>query len=154
MRDKKIPPHFVILLVDETHEWSPDIQDRTRCKLSGAYLIDKNRHVYICSTTPSYEAYFLYTVWYNADLTENEVEMAQEDIDEGDSGVSPVQYINASRFSEPKWAYDYGAEEGCYWIDNFRGTGTTQWVDTTGDWETYQDLVDHLLEDAHANHKV
>lgn len=52
-------PQFKVVVIDETHFWSEEIQARVG-KVFQAYLFDSNRHVYCCELTPSYELYPLY----------------------------------------------------------------------------------------------
>lgn len=141
-----IHPHFKIMLTDETHMWSDEIQEKAGCKLWGAYLIDTNRHVHICSVMPSYEAWWLYTVWDNPDMTEEDREELDEMIVETDCGTDVVTYFNVS--SVKKWAHDFDEMEECG-HDNSR-----TWIDNSECYDTYDDLVEAMREECHANHYV
>lgn len=58
--DKKyVEPDFKLVELDETHHWSDDF--KARGKIMGVYLVNMNRHTYLCEMTPSLELTYLYT---------------------------------------------------------------------------------------------
>lgn len=149
---KRVHPHFKVFLTDETDMWSDDIVSRLPegCKLMGAYLVDVSMEIHICSTEPVYEAWWLYTV-FGGDFEGDIPEDVLSEIAEEDYFQEPVTYFS----TKVEWVHDYGKQSDCAWIIN--GTTTSdsrrEWAAIV-DFDSYDDLVEHMLEEARANHPV
>jgi hypothetical protein len=147
--DPIIRPHFKVFLTDETTMWSHDIVSRLPegCKLMGAYLVDVSREVHLCSLRPSYEAWWLYTVPTEAIDDDDLI----EEISMADAQDERMRYFS----TEVKWAHDYGQRDDCGWVRAATGLVDSRHLwDGGDDFETYDDLIDHMLEEANANHPV
>ena len=130
-KDKNIKPHFKLLKVDETRDWSDDVVSKA-VKLYGIYLVDTNEQTYCAELTPSYCAYFLYTIfdgdpdeWF--DSVEEQLAEVVSDSDYGNTSYFHVNSVN-------KFAHDFGEH--------------------TDEFDDYDELVDDYLEDCGANHYV
>lgn len=62
-----IHPHFKIVAIETTSFWRDDLVEKTG-KIWSTFLFDENRHVHLCSLTPSYE------LWFIEQLTEKELD--------------------------------------------------------------------------------
>lgn len=136
--------------------WNDDVVKLAKGKLLGAYLIDVNRYVYACSMDASYEAHWLYTVVDGPELSEDDGEDLYEIIDEADCQQELVSYFSIRSVTE--FAHDFGEEKQCgFHIVDKNDYGLNKdhvWVDLSGDYDDYEDLLDELLEACHANHYV
>jgi hypothetical protein len=144
-------PHFKVFLTDETNMWSDQVVSRLPegCKLMGAYLVDVSREVHTCSLTPSFEAWWLYTVAIcERPISDNVADI----IAECDAGQEPVRYFS----TKVNWAHDYGQRNDCHWIVGETGLSDSRhvWYSDNDEFESYDDLIEHMLEEAHANHPV
>lgn len=138
-------PHFKVFLTDETDMWASQVVSKLPegCKLFGAYLVDVSREMHICSLTPSYEAWWLYTVPVggDGDIPDDTWEI----IAECDVEQERVRYFS----TKVTWAHDYGQRDDGFWNIS---DSPHEWV--SEDFESYDDLIEHMLEEAHANHPV
>lgn len=99
---KTAKPDFRLLLVDETEHWCEDIRNRAG-RLFGVYIFDFNRHVHLCDISPSYECFFITTVFSN-DIKDNiEYENLFDTIEEANR-EERVTYFNCRDIKKYQYA--------------------------------------------------
>lgn len=93
-----------IVAIDETQYWHEDIVAKAG-KLYGIYLFDASRHTYCCELTPSYEVYFIETVYTKATDDEDlNMKVLEADAQSGPTCYFHCRVIDRMR---PKWTHAF-----------------------------------------------
>jgi hypothetical protein len=96
---RQTPPQFVVICLDDSEYFKETDKGRAlleRCggKICSVHVYDQNLHVYICSSTPTYEMHFIECVagGESKDSDEDERERLFEDLLELGISYEPVSY--------------------------------------------------------------
>jgi hypothetical protein len=138
-RKKDIPCDWRIVKVDQTYMCPSDWRaERKIDKLGFYYLYDANRHVHICSFTPTYELNAL--VGY-ATFTEDVSDEVRDEVDQENEMAEadqPVSYMNVSH------------------VDHLPSQDANKGVDPPEEGEDreayYERMVNELMEYYRSNH--
>lgn len=117
----KIKPEFWTFQLNETQNWSEDIQKRVN-KVYGVYFYNKNEVPYCCEITPYYCCYPMRSYADHDIEDEQEKETLWNDIHEGDCQADEISYFHCSfvdRIKDQKMVNidineDEYADEGSY----------------------------------------
>ena len=85
-RNSDVKPEWRYVKIDETHYWDEESNARKLGKrLIATYAYNKNSQTFCCSLTPSYWLLYLGTeAQYEADLTDEQRELIENDIQESE----------------------------------------------------------------------
>lgn len=130
-------PDFWLVLIDETMGWDEDFRKKHQIKrISSVYLVDKNQVTHLCEAAPSY---CLYYVDYVAEHEEEDEQISDEcDMEIMSQHQESVTYMHVSNFDKARYEQKFWRPEPL----------TT---DMYKDDDAYQEMVNQLLEDYHAN---
>lgn len=87
-------PNYHIIKISERYLWSKSIQDRTT-DVWAVYAFDRNAATNLCEITPSFCLMYLGACHEPIlGLTDKQLEVLHEDVDEGSDATDPVSYMH------------------------------------------------------------